>query len=63
MQENYIDTIVSLVLMNHFSPEWESWQKKSAHARGEKGLRDIMCSISVSMGTVLVKYMSDCLFR
>ena len=44
MQENYIDTIVPLVLTNHFSPEWESWQKKSADARGEKGLRDIMCS-------------------
>ena len=43
MQENYDDTIVSLLLTNDVSPEWESWQEKSAHARR---VRETSCASS-----------------
>ena len=43
MQENYDDTIVSLLLTNDVSPEWESWRKKSAHARR---VRETSCAPS-----------------
>ena len=43
MQENYDDTIVSLLLTNDVSPEWESWRKKSTHARR---VRETSCASS-----------------
>ena len=43
MQENYDDTIVSLLLTNDVSPEWESWRKKNAHA---KRVRETSCAPS-----------------